>query len=89
MADEPKPEIELAPDEVALISAHAFIDRDGDPIACVVIGGLTYARLEHTLEEAMATAQHTIDTLLRFQRSATVRKVGIMNVPTRDGSKEN
>jgi hypothetical protein len=73
--------------ENAPLRVAAFIDREGDPVACVIIGGLTFARLEPSLEEAMKSANIVIETMQRLvKRSPDSSHTNIM---PRDPSKEN
>lgn len=89
MADDDK-EIELSPGEVALVRALAFIDHENDPVAVIIIGGFTYARMETSLESAMDTTQRVIAALLRFQSSPTVRITDLSSHPKpHDPSKDN
>lgn len=73
MADDEK--LELAPNEVALVRCAGFIDNDGDPMAVVIIGGVCYARLCESLEDVFETTRTTMENLVRFQKSSTVRLV--------------
>jgi hypothetical protein len=71
-------------DDVAAIRVGAFTDSDGDHVVLVNIGGLVFGTCAPTLEEGMELARRTMQTLIRFQRSTSLRiddHVGTLQTP--------
>lgn len=76
-------------EKTPLITIGAFLDKDNDPIAVVVIGGVTYARMERTLEEAIETSRRSIGHLEQYRKAGKLHEVTVDHTTPRDASKEN
>lgn len=88
MADEKKNEATIG-DDVTAIRVGAFTDEDGDHIVLVSIGGNVFGTVAPSLAEGAELARRTLQTLIRFQRSATLRvedHSGTLNIEPVDGA---